>query len=89
MSDFPSTPDSHLAATLDSAVAHRQAGRLDPALELCRRVLESDPDHPVALHLTGVLWLQLGQAKKAIPPLQRLLDQDPGAIGALLPLGTA
>ena len=37
------------------------AGRLAEARDICQRVLQADPDQPVALHLLGVVALQTGK----------------------------
>jgi hypothetical protein len=46
---------------MEVAVQHHHAGRIDQAEQLCRLVLQSDPNHPAALHLSGVIAHQAGK----------------------------
>ena len=62
MTPLNATP-SELMAT---AIAHHQAGRLQAAEPIYRRILELDPNHAYALHLLGVLVHQSGQHERAI-----------------------
>ena len=48
------------------ALAHHQAGRLDQAEVLYRRILGVAPDHPDSLHLLGVIAHQVGRNDVAI-----------------------
>ncbi|NUB17264.1 tetratricopeptide repeat protein, partial [Azospirillum brasilense] len=50
----PTTPDA-VAARLGRAVAHHRAGRLADAERDYRAVLATDPRHPAARQLPGVL----------------------------------
>lgn len=61
-----------------AAVAHHQAGRLDEAERLYRRVLASDSAHADALRLLGVLRFQRGEAGEAEQLLRRALAAAPG-----------
>ncbi|MBI1776562.1 MAG: tetratricopeptide repeat protein [Proteobacteria bacterium] len=54
-----------LAEALATAAREHQAGRLDVAEPLYRRVLESEPGNTVALYLLGTLALQLGRPAEA------------------------
>ncbi|MCF8177409.1 MAG: tetratricopeptide repeat protein, partial [Sulfuritalea sp.] len=47
--------------TLQDALGHHQAGRLEEAVELYQSVLEADPGHAEANHNMGVLAVQVGQ----------------------------
>lgn len=53
-----------LSQALALASAHYQAGRLDLAAEICRRILEVEPNHPDALELTAQTHNQQGMALK-------------------------
>lgn len=50
---------------------HHRAGRLEAAERQYRMVLESYPDHPVALNLLGVLAVSAGQPKAAVDLMSR------------------
>jgi Flp pilus assembly protein TadD/2-polyprenyl-3-methyl-5-hydroxy-6-metoxy-1,4-benzoquinol methylase len=52
-----------IPALLNEAVRLHQAGRLDQAQALYNRVLAADPRQPDALHLLGMIALQMGQAE--------------------------
>lgn len=64
--------------SLSIALRHHRKGRLYEADSIYRELLESDPDDPEVLQLTGALRLQLGDYDQAIALLQRALDRDPG-----------
>jgi predicted TPR repeat methyltransferase len=75
----PATPSRPL--TLEEAVAvaillqkHEQ---LVEARELYRRVLETDPNHPRALHYAGVLAHQQGRTSEAIALIEQSLSLAP------------
>jgi len=72
--------ESHdsLAETLTRASQHHQAGRLDEAELLYRRILDEDPDQPDAMHLLGVVFHQRGRSDRAIDLIRRALALRPG-----------
>jgi len=56
---------------LERAIRHHQAGELDAANGIYRRILASDPNHADALNLAGVVAHQTGDQESAI----RLIGQ--------------
>jgi len=66
-----------LAKTLDSAIAHHQAGRLQQAADLYRRILQISPEHPDALHLLGTIAQQTGHTQAAIDLITRAIRCQP------------
>jgi len=52
--------------TLRVGLTHHQAGRLDRAEALYRKILLAEPEHADALHLLGVLAFQCGKMTTAI-----------------------
>jgi tetratricopeptide (TPR) repeat protein len=65
--------------------AHR-AGRLEDAKTFYEQALASNPRHPDALHLSGVVALQTGHAELAVTRIEQALAQqpkDPGFLGNL------
>lgn len=60
-----------IAATLQSAIIHHQAGRLPQAEALYRDVLAQDADCADALHLIGVIALQAGRNEIAVDLIGR------------------
>jgi tetratricopeptide (TPR) repeat protein/ADP-heptose:LPS heptosyltransferase len=55
---------------------HHNAGRLQAAEQIYRQVLAQSPEHPEALHLLGVLALQIGRSDVAVDLLQRAVKVD-------------
>src|SRR5260370_10706663 len=52
--------------TLEMALTHYQAGRLEQAEQLYRQILEVDPNQVDALHLLGVIAGRTGRENLAI-----------------------
>jgi tetratricopeptide (TPR) repeat protein len=75
--------------TLDAAIAHHQAGRLQEAEQLYRVILDTRPDHTDALHLLGLIRHQLGNPDAAIESISRALSLKPGSPVYWENLGTA
>ncbi|MDQ2102199.1 tetratricopeptide repeat protein, partial [Azospirillum isscasi] len=67
-----------LRDALAAAVGHHQAGRLIEARPLYHSILRSQPGHPDALHLLGVLESQCGRPTMALPLLRRAVALLPG-----------
>jgi predicted O-linked N-acetylglucosamine transferase (SPINDLY family) len=78
-----------LSRTFRAGVAHHQAGRLDRAETLYRKVLTTDPDHADALHLLGVLAFQRGKIAAALQLIERALPALAGLPDAHLNYGNA
>ena len=60
------------------AIELQKTEQLTAAHELYRRVLETAPDHPVALHFAGVLAQQQGRLDDAVALIERSLKLKPG-----------
>jgi predicted TPR repeat methyltransferase len=69
------------ALTLEEAVSFaiilQKNGQLAEAHELFRRILETAPDHPRALHYAGVLAQQQGRSDEALALIERSLALAP------------
>ncbi|HWY84900.1 MAG TPA: tetratricopeptide repeat protein [Roseiarcus sp.] len=59
--------------TLRVGLTHHQAGRLDRAEALYRKILLAEPEHADALHLLGVLAFQCGKMTTALQLIERAL----------------
>ncbi|MGD9724139.1 MAG: tetratricopeptide repeat protein [Pirellulales bacterium] len=55
-----------VAEVLQQGARHQQAGQWADAERCYRQALAAEPDHPHALHLLGMLAIQLGQLPQAI-----------------------
>ncbi|NQU59413.1 MAG: glycosyltransferase family protein [Rhodospirillales bacterium] len=67
----------HHVDTLELAIGHHQAGRLNEAEALYRSVLNADPENPMANHLFGVVACQKGDLETAIGAIDKSLKRDP------------
>ncbi len=63
--------------TLQQAVAHHQAGRLQEAERFYRIILQSEPNQAEANHNLGILLLQTGQHTAGLLCLKAALDACP------------
>ncbi len=52
-------------------------GHLDPAETRCRQVLQTDPSHPDALHLRGIIAYQKGAYDIAIGSISNAINNNP------------
>ncbi|MDA0230639.1 MAG: tetratricopeptide repeat protein [Proteobacteria bacterium] len=68
--------------TVDLAVQHFNAGRLSEAERVCEKILRKDPDHPVTLHLLGVITHRLGRNEAAADLIAKALDLRPDMTAA-------
>src|SRR5690348_1195902 len=64
---------------INAAVAHHQAGRLDDAERIYRRVIDEHPDQADAWHLLGLLTAQRGNREGARQLIRRAIELDPSA----------
>ena len=73
---------------LDLATQHHKAGNLPKAKGIYRKILQDDPNQPVALHLLGVIAYQAGKHEQAIEYITRALHIKPDYAEAHNNLGT-
>jgi len=78
-----------LPQTLQSAVQHHQAGNLQQAEQLYRQILAVDPRHVDALHLLGLVALQVGRHDFAVQYISEALQLRPTFAEAHNSLGVA
>jgi len=64
-------------ALLEAAISSHEARDLDHAAELCRQILDADPDNAEALNLLGVVLQDRGQAEDSLPLIRRATEIDP------------
>lgn len=63
---------------LKQALSFQENGKLQEARAVYQWILEDEPDHPVALHFTGVLAQQVGRYDIAERLIRRAIDVMPG-----------
>lgn len=72
---------------LSQAVALHREGQRAQAGKIYRKVLKSHPDHPDALHFSGLLAHQLGDDKTALASIRRAIEVKPHYADAIKNLG--
>lgn len=78
-----------LSSFLDEAIHYHQSGQLNKSLELCDQILTIQPDQPIALHLAGLIYLQLDEIEKAVHLLNSAVLADPNNADTLANFGAA
>jgi tetratricopeptide (TPR) repeat protein len=74
----PPTPAVQTVGQLmQTALQHQQAGRLPQADAIYRQVLRTHPDHPDALHLSGLVAYQEGKTQLAVELISRAVRANP------------
>jgi tetratricopeptide (TPR) repeat protein len=74
---------------LRTALAHQQAGRLHEAEQVCRQVLQAEPQNVAALHLLGLAALASGDYDAAIRWISDAIRAGPGHPTLHMSLGEA
>ena len=74
---------------IDLAMQHHNAGRFPEAEGIYLEVLRGEPDHPVALHLLGVIAYQVGNHDHAVELITKSLAIKPDDAMAHYNLGNA
>ncbi len=64
---------------LRTAVQYHQAGQLEKAEEIYKRILKIDPTHSDALHLLGLVADQAGDKERAIKLISKAIKNNPNA----------
>jgi tetratricopeptide (TPR) repeat protein len=73
----PQSAGLPLEQTLDLALQHHAAGRLPNAERIYRQILQALPDHPVCLHMLGVIAHQTGKHESAVELISKALAGAP------------
>ncbi|HYH19941.1 MAG TPA: tetratricopeptide repeat protein [Azospirillum sp.] len=66
-----------MSDTLSTALKHHLAGRFGDAEALYRRVLDTAPEQPDALHLLGMVHAQTGRVEPAVALIRRAIARNP------------
>ena len=89
MKEPPASQSPAVQAVLHKGLAHHQAGRLNEAVAIYRRILDQLPKDPDALHYLGVALFQGGATEQAIDHLRRAVKGKPWSGEAFNHLGCA
>ena len=84
-----SNPSGDTQSALTRAHDAISAGRMDEAAQLCRGVLDEDPDQPSALHLLGLVALVARRNDEALALIERAASLDGTDALLLMRLGVA
>jgi predicted O-linked N-acetylglucosamine transferase (SPINDLY family) len=84
-----SPASGQVAASLEQARQHYQAGRWQKAEELCQRILQTNPTEADALHLLGLIAGQSGRYQPAADYLRATVRLQPDLAAAHNDLGNA
>lgn len=87
--DHAAAEDISLDQAMAQAVTAHRAGNLTQAEAIYRQVLTAAPRHADALHLLGLIAIQVGRPADGVPLLNRALIAQPHFPEALNSLGTA
>ena len=75
------------AETLNIAVQHYEAGRLNPAAHVCLHILQKDLHNAHVLHLLGAIAYRKGLYKQAIDLIREAIKQNRYIPSFTIPLG--
>ncbi|TAJ83675.1 MAG: tetratricopeptide repeat protein [Gallionellaceae bacterium] len=64
---------------LEQALTHHRKGELPQAETLYQQILTSDPNHPDALHLSGVIASQIGLYERAVALIGKAIALSPSS----------
>lgn len=84
-----STPAATPESLLSAGIAHHGAGRLAEAEAVYRQILALNPQHADALHLMGVIALQIGKPDVAVGLIAQAIRNNPRNPGYFSNLGSA
>jgi len=71
--------DTSIPETFQAALEHHQAGRLPQAEAIYRQILQAAPNHPEALHLSGVIAHQTGRNAIAVELINKAISVNPSS----------
>jgi len=73
----PQITDHTIESELKKAIQYHQSGNVQPAEAIYKKILEIDPNHADALHLSGVIAHQSGRKEKAVELINRAIQNNP------------
>ncbi len=73
----PPPVSQHLITMLEQAIGHQNAGRLNEAEEIYKKVLLLDPKNTFANHLLGIIRLHHGDGENAVKHIETAMRYEP------------
>lgn len=70
-------PAPNADQAIQTAIGHHQAGRLPEATAIYEKILRANPRHADALHLSGLIALQMGEAGIAVDMIGKAIETNP------------
>jgi protein O-GlcNAc transferase len=74
----PKKPSISIDQELAKALQYHQAGQLNKAEEIYKRIIEVNPNHSESLHLLGVIASQAGKKDIAVKLINKAIQHNPG-----------
>jgi len=81
--------DLSISQVIQVAREHHQAGRLSQAEAIYQQILQVAPNHPDALHLSGLIALRRGKNEIAVDLISRAISVNPSNPTYYINLGNA
>src|SRR5438874_120804 len=78
-----------ISEALAIAVQQKQAGQVQAAEQICHEILAADPRNADALHLLGVIALEIGRHAFAVESITRAIELDATQSAFFANLGNA
>ena len=72
-----STSNASIAQLIKEALSQHKAGQIQAADSLYQQVLQIAPNHPDALHLSGVIATDAGQLDRAVELISKAIQIHP------------
>lgn len=75
--EYHQSTQAQIEQYLQHAQQLAEAGKLDPALDICGKVLDLNPDNPIAIFIAGYVFIQAGRLGLAYNLYKRLSQLYP------------
>jgi tetratricopeptide (TPR) repeat protein len=81
--------DNDIEALFDQGLDRFNVDAYDEAIEIFKKVLEMNPDHPDALYYIALAWANKGDDNQAIAAFTKAVEKDPFDTDSLIGRGQA
>jgi protein O-GlcNAc transferase len=89
MKKIKKKPARKMAGAMESALGHQQAGNLQQAEELCRKILREQPGNAQAAFRLGAILRAKGMLDEAVTYYRKTVELDPKHADAYTDMGSA